>query len=402
MTLGVVAFVLALLISVMIHEFGHYFFARRFGMKVTEFFVGFGPRLWSTVKGETEYGIKAIPAGGYVRIVGMTVDEPMSDADRARAFYSKSVPQRIIVLAAGSISHFIVGFLLILLILSGLGTLRESTSVAAVSPCVPVSTESCTASSTPSPAAEAGLKAGDQIRSVNGTTIEDWDQLVRIIRASAGRELTIVVERDGATETLKATPVPRERPSLDDPEEIQSNVGVLGFGPGSETVRQPLGEAVVSSGQETGRIVAASVAGLASIPSKIPQLFGQTFGNQERDTESLVGVYGVARVSGQTLGADQLPWSARLAFFLFIVASLNIFVGLFNALPLPPLDGGHILVAVIDGSKRARARRRGLPTPPPFDITRLAPLTYTVFFLLVMLTVLLLAADILNPINLGL
>ena len=402
MTLGVIAFIVALLVSVMIHEFGHYFFARRFGMKVTEFFVGFGPRLWSFVRGETEYGIKAIPAGGYVRIVGMTADEPMSAEDRSRAFYTKSATQRIIVLAAGSVSHFIIGFLLILLIFAGLGTLRESTSVSAVADCVPVAEETCTSTSDPSPAKQAGLRSGDEIVAIDGVAIDSWDQLLLIIRGSAGERLEITVERDGARQTITATPVSRERPSLDDPEVIDRNAGVLGFAPGSETVRQPVGTAVVTAGKETGRIIAASIGGLASIPSKIPELFAQTFGDEERDAESLVGVYGVARVSGQTLGADQVPWTARLAYFLFIIASLNIFVGLFNAVPLPPLDGGHILVAVIDGAKRARARRRGEPAPAPFDITRLAPITYTVFGLLVFLTVMLLAADILNPINLGL
>jgi membrane-associated protease RseP (regulator of RpoE activity) len=402
MTFGVLAFIVALLTSVMIHEFGHYFFARRFGMKVTEFFVGFGPRLWSTVRGETEYGIKAIPAGGYVRIVGMTSDEPMAPEDRPRAFYSKSVPQRVIVLAAGSVSHFIIGFLLIVVIFAGLGTLQNSTSVSAVSPCVPVAQEECTSSAQPSPTAPAGLQSGDRIVAIDGVEITSWDQALRIIRASAGKEIAITVERAGSTQTLRATPVGRDRPSLDDPDVVDRNVGVLGFAPGSETVRKPIGAAITGAGRETGRIITASIAGLASIPSKVPALWSQTFGGEPRDPESLVGVYGVARASGQTLAADQIPWNARLAYFLFIIASLNIFVGLFNIVPLPPLDGGHILVALVDGVKRARARRRGEGVPAPFDITRLAPLTYTVFGALVFLTVMLLAADILNPINLGL
>lgn len=400
MTLGVVAFVLALLTSVMIHEFGHYIFAKRFGMKVTEFFVGFGPRIWSFVRGETEYGVKAIPAGGYVRIVGMTPDEPMTEEERARAFYSKSVPQRIIVLAAGSISHFIVGFLLIAFILGGLGTLKESTTIDTVSPCIPVSNEACTSSSQPSPAKAAGLRSGDVIKSVDGQSVSSWSSAVESIRSKPGQEVTLVVERADSELIIKATPVPRERPSLTDANATET-VGVLGITSRQMMERQGIGTALVNAGSETGKIIGASVSGLLSIPSKIPSLWGQAFGQEERDPNSLVGVVGVARVSGQALGATEVPFSARLSYFLFIIASLNIFVGLFNAVPLPPLDGGHIAVAVIDGVKRRRAARKGLPTPEPFNITALAPLTYAVFSLLVALTVLLLAADILNPLSLG-
>lgn len=401
MTLGVLAFVVALLVSVMIHEFGHYFFAKRFGMKVTEFFVGFGPRIWSIVRGETEYGVKAIPAGGYVRIVGMTPDEPMSENDRPRAFYAKSVPQRITVLAAGSISHFVVGFLLIAFILGGLGTLRESTTIGTISQCVPVNSEACTSSSTSSPALVAGLQSGDKLQRINGTEIQEWSQAVEIIRASADKEISVEVKRDGKDLTLTATPVSRDRPSLENPDVVDRSVGVLGISPKEELHRQSPIAALGNAGVETGRIISASVVGLGSIPSKIPGLWGQAFDQEERDPNSLVGVYGVARVSGEALSADQLSWSARLAFFLYIIASLNIFVGLFNAVPLPPLDGGHIAVAVVDGVRRNRAKRKGLPTPEPFNITALAPLTYAVFAALVFLTVLLLAADILNPLSLG-
>lgn len=400
MTFGVIAFVSALLTSVMIHEFGHYFFAKRFGMKVTEFFVGFGPRIWSVVRGETEYGVKAIPAGGYVRIVGMTPDEPMTEEERVRAFYSKSATQRIIVLAAGSISHFIVGFLLIAFVLAGLGTLKESTTIDTVSPCIPVSTEACTSSSEPSPAKIAGLQSGDILKSVNGQQVGDWASAVEIIRSQPGKEVTLVVERQRFEVTVKATPTPRERPSLQDPN-VNETVGVLGITARQVMERKGIGPAIVNAGTETGRIIGASVTGLISIPGKIPSLWGQAFDQQERDVNSPVGVVGVARISGEALAADEVPWSARISYFLFIVASLNIFVGLFNAVPLPPLDGGHIAVAVIDGVKRRRAARRGLPTPDPFNITRLAPLTYAVFAVLVFLTVMLLAADILNPLSVG-
>jgi membrane-associated protease RseP (regulator of RpoE activity) len=399
--LGVIAFIVALLVSVMLHELGHYVFARRYGMKVTEFFVGFGPRLWSFTRGETEYGVKAIPAGGYVRIIGMTTTEPLRDEEHARAFYGKSVPQRIIVLAAGSIVHFIVGILLITIIVGGIGTPRQTTTIASVSPCIPVAAEPCRSDAPASPAAEAGLAAGDRILSINGESIQTWDQATTLIRASAERSLTMVVERDGERRSINLTPVARERPALDDPNRIDPRAGIIGIASEQENFRENPGAALVRGVTDTGGIIAASVRGLISLPSKVPSLFSQATGNTPRDSEGLVGIYGVARFSGETLANGDVSWGARIAFFLYVIAALNIFVGIFNALPLLPLDGGHIAVAIVDGVKRTRARRRGDPVPPPFDITRLAPLTYAVFLTLVALTFLLLAADIINPIQTG-
>ena len=183
--LGVLAFVAALLLSVMIHEFGHFFFARRFGMKVTEFFLGFGYKIWSYTRGETEFGIKAIPAGGYCRILGMSIHEELGEEDAPRAFVRSSTPRRLIVLGAGSVSHFIIGFFLIFVIFFGIGTSTHLPIIDQVLPCINTSTTSatCAKSAPASPAVIAGLKAGDRVLSVNGKKVIDWSKDVLVIRA---------------------------------------------------------------------------------------------------------------------------------------------------------------------------------------------------------------------------
>ena len=206
--LGVLAFVAALLISVMIHEFGHFFFAKKFGMKVTEFFLGFGYKIWSFTRGETEFGVKAIPAGGYCRIVGMSTHEEMNEEDAPRAFVKASAPKRLIVLGAGSVSHFIIGFFLIFVIFFGIGTSTTLPIIDQVLPCINTSTTSnaCAASAPASPAKMAGLHSGDRILSINGKAVTNWSGDVQIIRNSAGKPLTLVVKRGAQTLTLTATP----------------------------------------------------------------------------------------------------------------------------------------------------------------------------------------------------
>ncbi len=388
---GVAAFVAALILSVMLHEAGHFLLAKRYGMKVTEFFVGFGPRLFSRVRGETEYGIKAIPAGGYVRILGMTPSEPLAAEDEPRAFYRASVGHRIAVLAAGSVTHIIVGFLLVYLLLSAIGVSSESTTLGSVSKCLSTtSAGTCPKSEKPSPAFAAGLRAKDRITQINGVQITSWAQAVEKIRASSDMPLQITVERDHQLISMTATPA------------MVKGRGVLGVTSEISSKRQNPILALGNAAKTTWNMGTQSVGALVTLPGKIPTLWGQTFEHKPRDLTGLVGVVGVARVSGDALAADKLSWSERIRIFLLILASLNIFIGIFNALPLPPLDGGHIAVALIDKWRTVRARRRGLETPAPFDVVSLMPVTLVVLGILVSLSLLLLAADIVNPVRLNL
>jgi membrane-associated protease RseP (regulator of RpoE activity) len=377
--LGILAFVVALLLSVMVHEFGHYMTARKFNMKVTEFFLGFGKRIWSFRKGETEYGIKAIPAGGYCKISGMTPDEVMEPGEESRAFYIARSSKKLIVLGAGSFLHFVLGIVLLFTLLAGVGV-NSLTSV--VKEVVPESS-----------AVAAGFQQGDEIQSINGEEVTDWARGVELIRASNGGELAFTVLRSGQSIELRATPRltdvgGEDRYVLG----IINEVGTKRFG-------------ILKAGKEsfaiTGSMAVQSVKSLALLPAKIPELWGQTFGGQERDIDGLVGVVGVARVSGETLASGDQNWNQRIGTFLLIIASLNIFVGIFNLLPILPLDGGHMAVAIADEIRAFIARLRGRPRPAPINVQVLTPITAVVVVILIALTLLLLVADIINPISLN-
>ena len=383
--LGVIAFVVALLFSVMVHEFGHYLTAKRFHMKVTEFFLGFGKRIWSFKKGETEFGLKAIPAGGYCRIVGMSVHEEMSDEDKPHAFYSASAPKRLIVLGAGSFLHFLLGFLILALLLGGVGVSAVTNKIGEVVK--------------NSPAATAGLQKGDEIKSINGKKVSDWSQAVKAIRASAGKEINLTISRNGQVQELGVTPEVKTMHDSATNKDIK--IGVIGVMNTIGTKRLGPIDTVRNSATLSWVLMKNSVTSLVSLPTKIPALVRQTFGKEKRDATGLVGVVGVARVSAQNASDPHLKSREKLSTFLIIIASLNIFVGIFNLLPLLPLDGGHMLIAVIDGFRRWRARRSGESAPSEYDLERLMPLTITVFAILAALSLLLLAADIFHPINLS-
>jgi membrane-associated protease RseP (regulator of RpoE activity) len=392
--IGVLAFVLALLISVMIHEAGHYLTAKKFGMKVTEFFIGFGKKLWSTQRGETEFGVKAIPAGGYCRIVGMSPREVLTTEDSDRAFVKAGVGQRLIVLGAGSFLHFVIGFILLLTLFSSVGVTSVTSTVEAVSECIPKSAnEVCNSRSIPSPAKEVGILAGDKITKVNGNSYSEWVDVVTLIRQSAGTQLEITIERNGMPINLLVTPASRD---LDG-----KSVGVLGVVNTIGTITYGPIEATAKATKYTGEILGNSLTSLFTLPAKIPDLVRQTFGGEKRDVEGLVGVVGVARVSGETAETDKLTTREKIATFILIIASLNLFVGMFNLLPLLPLDGGHMAVAAADGIRNTWAKRRGLAKPSPFDVEKLAPITMVVFIFMASLSLLLLTADIFNPIRLN-
>ena len=376
--LGIIAFALALLLSVMIHEFGHYLTAKRFDMKVTEFFLGFGKRIWSFTRGETEFGIKAIPAGGYCRIEGMTPRDVMPAGEESRAFFGASTTRKLIVLGAGSFAHFVIGFLLIFSIFFGVGVNTLLSDVTRVSP--------------NSAAAAAGFLPGDKIVAIDGVEVTDWYQDSRAIALSQGRQLTFTVERDGREISIAAAPTYFE----------SEKRYVLGVVTKIGNQREGFISSLTESAQATALLIRESVKALIALPTKVPQLIRQTFGNEERDPNGLVGVVGAARVSGDAVSSNKLNNTERLGTFILLIASLNIFVGLFNLLPLLPLDGGHMAVAIADEIRALYARLRGKPRPAGIDVNVLTPITMTVFVVLAVLTAVLLIADIFNPVSLNL
>jgi membrane-associated protease RseP (regulator of RpoE activity) len=378
--LGMLAFVVALLLSVMVHEFGHFVTARRYGMWVSEFFVGFGKRIWSVQRGETEFGVKAIPAGGYCRIEGMSPNDAMPEGEEDRAFYKASSGKKLIVLGAGSFLHFVLGYLLLFLLFAGVGTNQV----------LPIIGEVVSNSA----AQSAGIQAGDEVVSINGVEVTTWYKDVEAIRNSQGKELALGLLRDGKNITITATP---RLTDIDGTERY-----VLGIVNITGLKRSGVVESASNSFKVTKSFLSESIKSLAKLPEKIPALWGATVRGEERDANGLVGVVGVARVSGEAVGSDKLTPMERLATFLLIVASLNIFVGIFNLLPILPLDGGHMAVAIADEIRAFLARLRGRPRPAPIDVTVLTPITMVVFVVLACLTLLLLVADVINPVTLNL
>ena len=377
---GMLAFVVALLLSVMVHEFGHFITARRYGMWVSEFFVGFGKRIWSVQRGETEFGIKAIPAGGYCKIEGMSPNDAMPEGEEVRAFYKASSGKKLVVLGAGSFLHFVLGYLLLFVLFAGVGTNQVLPIIGEVVP--------------NSAAQSAGIQVGDEVVSINGVEVTTWYKDVEAIRNSQGKELTLGLLRDGQNITITATP---RLTDIDGTERY-----VLGIVNITGLKRSGVVESASNSFKVTKSFLSESVKSLAKLPEKIPALWGATVRGEERDANGLVGVVGVARVSGEAVGSDKLTPMERLSTFLLIVASLNIFVGIFNLLPILPLDGGHMAVAIADELRAFLARLRGRPRPAPIDVTVLTPITMVVFVVLACLTLLLLVADVINPVTLNL
>jgi membrane-associated protease RseP (regulator of RpoE activity) len=392
--LGWVIFVAALLFSVMLHEAGHFVTAKKFHMKVTQFFVGFGQTLWSTTRGETEYGIKVLPLGGFVKITGMTALEDVDPADEQRSFRNQPGWQRIIVLAAGSFMHFALAFFLLIVLALGVGLANEnSTQIGAVGSCVPASVTaldsgSCQHSLGASPARMAGIRTGDKIIAIAGTRVHTWTQLGTAIRAQpVGKPLAITVLRGGRQLVLHASPaeVPGRRGSY------------LGIG-GAELFQRlnPL-RAVSYAGSTFGQVMVGSVAAVGHLPAAIPDLFAKD--RSRTPAGQVSSVVGVGGLTAQVVAAKD-GWQTKVQIVLLIIISLNIFVGAFNLLPLLPLDGGHLSVVIYERLRAWLARLRGRPDPGLVDMRKLVPVSVGVFALLVGFGLLLITADIFNPIHL--
>ncbi|WP_438861320.1 M50 family metallopeptidase [Modestobacter roseus] len=439
------------------HEFGHYYWARKFGMRVPQFFVGFGPTVWSRRRGETEFGIKAVPLGGYIRIVGMIPPAEENESKRAtrmrsfiaevrgaalndvrptdgdRVFYKKPWWQRVIVMAAGPFHNLVLAVVFFLVLLVGIGLPTVSPTLQAVPECVlPAGAASaaddqpCQVPITPAgelcaagsgdcalppagPAAEAGLRAGDTVLAIDGEPLPEapedgWDALVDTVQASAGEPLTLTVAReddDGDTRQFELTVTPIQNTVYvdrdgDDEVDGTAEVGYLGVQSAETYVRQPLSRLPGFFGD----VVVESVERLVGIPERIPQLFRAAFLGEERDREGPIGLVGVGRLSGEAFAFEGFSTTTKVSFFVGLLASLNLILFLFNLLPMYPLDGGHVAGALYEKARATVARLRGRPDPGPFDIARLMPVAYVIAGAFVLLSLLLVVADVVNPITL--
>jgi len=394
--LGWLIFLFALLFSVMLHETGHFVTAKRFGMKCTRYFVGFGPTVWSTQRGETEYGIKALPLGGFVKIVGMTSMDDVDPEDEPRSFRRAPGWQRLIVLSAGSFMHFVLAFGLIFGLALGLGIENDNTTqLGTVAACVPPTEQAllngaaCTASDARAPALLAGLQVGDRVTSFDGVAVSTWTQLANVIKdAKPGTHVTLTVDRDGRPVTLHATLAGVK----------DRSGGYLGIAPTTVFQTTSLLGAISYTGSGFAQVITGSADALAQLPSAVPQLFAKDRSSTAAGNVS--SVVGAARETGQAVAAD-VGWKYKVSFVLLLIASLNIFVGVLNMLPLLPMDGGHVAVVLWERVRAWLARLRGRPDPGLVDYRKLVPVSFSIFMVLVFFGMMLILADIINPVNIG-
>ena len=388
--LGVVAFVVALLVSVMLHEAGHFVTAKKFGMKATRFFVGFGPTLWSTRRGETEYGVKAIPAGGFVKIVGMTPLEEIEPGDEDRVFFKQPAPQRAVVLAAGSAVHFILAILILFGVIAAVGDPVHATptlTVDATSQCVMLDAkqDTCTRLDPKAPAAGV-LRPGDRIVAIDGRQMSSYLQMQRFIQDNPGRKLTFRIVRNSRTTTVTMTPVAVKQGGR--------TIGRIGVYPLSHPAPVSVAGAVPKTFTTLGSFFSSTIDALGSLPHQVSLILQ----GKPRPSTGAAGVVDIARVSGQIAQA-KVSLGIRIADLLLITAELNFFVGIFNLLPLLPLDGGHLGILVFEQVRGRLYRAIGRRNPGRVDLMKIMPVTYAVVALFIGLSLLMLYAGIVNPIR---
>ncbi len=442
--LGVVIFVLAILASIGLHELGHMIPAKAFGGKVTQYFIGFGPTVWSKQVGETEYGVKAVPLGGYVKIVGMLppgatdladevgVDEQgnqvvkvrksntgmftqlISDAraaewetikpeDSDRLFYKMAWWKKVIVMAGGPTVNLLIAFFIFAGVFATYGNPSEakpySPEVSSVVDCVLPATEldrACKPTDPVAPAKEAGIQEGDRIVSFNGVPFTTWEAMQDDIRANEEGSATIVVERDGQELTLTTNTTVTARPtSLTDDKLTQ--VGFLGVSP---TFTGLVTGGPLYTIEKMGGMTKDTVIALGTLPQKVWGVAESIVGIHPRDPNGPVSIVGGGRMAGETVSQESFPVKEKAVFLLMLVAGFNFFIGMFNFIPLLPLDGGHIAGALWEAMRRGWARLRGRPDPGYVDVARLLPIAYVVASCLLVMGVVLIVGDLVVPVRL--
>jgi membrane-associated protease RseP (regulator of RpoE activity) len=430
-TLGVVLFALGVIASIALHEVGHMYPAKKFGVKVTQYFVGFGRTMWSVKKGDTEYGVKAIPMGGFIRMVGMLPPakrgpdgrvlgfsggffgkliadaraveyENVTAEDQDRLFYRKAWWKKVIIMAGGPMMNIFLAVILLGAVFMGFGVKEPTLTVDEVSDCViPASQPDrpCRtgANADPvAPAREAGFQRGDQILAVNGQHVSDWNQFTDIVRANGDDAITVVVERDGKQLTLSTHTRVSERLDLAHPDQFVA-VGFLGVLPTEVQDRKGVGYVATTLGDYTKRTGEA----VLHMPERMAGVAKAAFGFGDRDPNGPMSVVGASRVAGEVASEDTISVNDRLATLLTLLGVVNLFVALFNFIPLLPLDGGHIAGALYEAIRRGIAKILGRPDPGYVDVAQLLPIAYAAATVLIVMGTLLVWADIVNPIRIS-
>jgi len=406
--IGIALFAFAILVSVALHECGHMWVARATGMKVRRYFVGFGPTLWSTNRpnklGSTEYGIKAVPLGGFCDIAGMTAVEDLRPEDEPYAMYKQKVWKRVAVLAAGPAMNFLIGLVLIygIAVIWGLPNLHApTTAVVGETQCVApqVAKDKLGDCTGPGPAALAGIKSGDVVLKVGATDVKNFDEMVTAVRKASGPTPFVVQRTENGdtrefTTTVNVTATQRFTAKDKDSEPVSANVGAIGVSAAMfPPARYNALSAVPATFAFTGDLAVEIGKSLAKIPTKVGALV-HSIGGGERDPETPISVVGASIIGGDTV--DHGMWVA----FWFFLAQLNLVLGAINLVPLLPFDGGHIAVAVYEKLRNMFRAARGLVPGGPVDYGKLMPATYVILVLVVGYMALTVTADLVNPIRL--
>lgn len=423
------------MISIGLHEIGHLVPAKKFGLRVSQYMIGFGPTLWSKIRGETEYGVKGIPLGGYIRIIGMFPPNPKGPADwdtlgpmqrivegareqslsevvpgeESRAFYNLSTPKKITIMLGGPLMNLILAGVLFAITLSAIGSPQATTTVATVVECVPtdanpngiVSTSGECVGSPKTAAAGIGLKTGDRILKIDGDSIKSWQDIAGHISARPGRSVSITYVREWDLVITKVATISTVKTEIRDAQgnptgEYQTR-GLLGVSPILTSVREPLSRVPGILWDTT----TGAYSALWNFPKAIFSLGRTLSSDQTRDPNGPVSIVGIGQVTGAIVSSPQETVSSKIRDVLLMMASLNVFLFVFNTLPILPLDGGHVAGAIYEGIKRLYARLRGKPRPAPVDTAKMWPVAYIVTLFLIAMSLVTIVADIVKPINLG-
>ena len=429
--LGVLFVLLGIAVSIGLHEIGHLVPAKKFGVRVTKYMIGFGPTLWSTKRGETEYGIKAIPLGGYIAISGMFPPdkgaEPknwftkwVSEARKSqravdgeypesKAFYRLSIPKRIVVMLGGPVMNLFLGVVFTLWALCGIGTVQNSTQVSQVYCCVPANytTVQCAPGDPVSPAKQAGLHKGDRILSIGGKSVATWAEARNQLDQADGKPVSLSVLRAGKALSLQITPVMRRVTLFNDQTGavVKDSKGkpktgmrsVLGVSLRGEVAPMSAQGAFETIGQEltqTGQMI-------LQLPQQVTHLAGNLFSGAPRDQNGPVSIVGIGGIAGTVATSNAIDWTGKLFTGLMLLGSLNFALFVFNLVPLLPLDGGHVLNAIYEGIKRSTFKLIGRADPGPADTARMVPFTTAMWAVLMILSLLIITADLVSPVKLG-
>lgn len=434
--LGVLGIFVGLALSIALHEVGHLLPAKLFGVKVTQYMVGFGKTLWSRKKGETEYGVKLIPLGGYVSMIGMyppkhegeqaresttgffqevvgearkASAETITVGDDHRAFYQLPMLKKVIVMLGGPLMNAVLAIVFYAILVAGFGLPQVSTTVAEVNECLVSASDStteCAPEMPIAPAAAAGLLPGDTVVAIDGEKITEWERVREIVAANPEVPLLFEIERGGSTETLSLVPATNERAMVDaagtamvdeEGNVLVETVGMMGVVPAMHLVQQPVTAApglLFDNVKAVGNVI-------IHMPQRLVDVWQAAFGGEERAADGPVSVVGVGRIAGELVSDGATPVVEKLRTMVGLLASLNVALFMFNLIPLPPLDGGHIAGALYEGAKRRLWKLFGKGDPGPVDTAKMVPVTLVVAALLMGMTLLLIYADIVKPLSLG-